>query len=209
MTMCWRWRVLLGPWAALLPSTRGPSVPQGFRTQNMVLAESQVFCAFVTPPSGSLCCSQVWGNLSERVCEAAYHSQQVFSAHGNGFSGFLPALEAAEQVSGSLSIRWRGGQGPGCRQLTGRWSLPSAPSRRCRASSRPSTRWTQRSPRPRYWSCDGHSQGRDVAWPSEETDVFPSWRTLPSAGAGAMASCFSPFFADYRLWLCAPRGRRP
>ncbi|XP_054553392.1 AP-2 complex subunit alpha-2 isoform X3 [Talpa occidentalis] len=40
---------------------------------------------------------QVRGNLPECVCQAAHHPQQVLPAHGHGLSGFLPALEAAEQ----------------------------------------------------------------------------------------------------------------
>lgn len=60
--------------------------------------------------SASLCCLQVWGNLPECVCQAAHHAQQVFPAHRNGLSGFLSALEAAEQVS-SCPVWWVQGGG--------------------------------------------------------------------------------------------------
>lgn len=97
--------------------------------------------------SSALSCSQVWRNLSECVRQVAHHTQQVFPAHRNGLPGFLPALEAAEQVSRPLCGAGRLGLWP----LSGGLMLVcvSVPSRRCRTSSRQSIQWTQKSPKPR------------------------------------------------------------
>lgn len=165
-----------------------------------------------TLPSVPLCCSQVWGNLSECVCEAAYHTQQVFPAHGDGFSGFLPALEAAEQVSGALSpsTGWVGGLGSGSADGTrAGLGFPQSPAG--------SAEYLQGE------ASNGHrdhqSQGKGLAVdvprvgtrpePSEEAGGFSPRRTLHLCWRRCKGLLFLLVLpTDYWLWFCTPRGSR-
>lgn len=143
-----------------------------------------------------LCCSQVWGNLSECVCEAAYHTQQVFPAHGDGFSGFLPALEAAEQVSGALSPP--GGWGASAlAQLTALAlaSVSHSPQQEVqnifKAKHPMDTEITKAKVKVLLWTFPGSGHDRS---PQRRLAASRLGEPSTSAGADARGSCFCWFF---------------
>lgn len=139
-----------------------------------------------------LCVAHRYGGTFQNASvKLPSHTQQVFPAHRNGFLGFFPALETAEQ-GGSLSIGGQVGGAPGCSQLTGRLLCPHSPSRRYRASSCQAPDGHRGHQGQGYRALrHGRSQGRRGLAP-EETGGLSPLGGLSSAGAGATAPVSSP-----------------